>query len=148
MKLFDVNLLVYAHREDAPNHLQYRELLEHEINSGEPFALATIVLSGFLRIVTHPRIFDPPSPLKEAILFANQVSQHPNAVFLKSSEKQWSVFLKICERAHAKGNLIPDAFIASLAIDSGCTLMTTDGDFMRFPGLRWLHPLDEGTGKA
>ena len=141
MNLFDVNVLVYAHREDAPGHSQYRRFLEGEINGGAPFALAGIVLSGFLRIVTHPKIFNPPTPLNEAILFANQLAQHPNAVFLKPSEKHWPAFIAACKQADAKGNLVPDAFIASLAIDSGCTLVTTDGDFSRFAGLRWRHPL-------
>ena len=82
MNLFDVNVLVYAHREDTPGHSQYRRFLEAEINSGAPFALAGIVLSGFLRIVTHPKIFKPPTPLKDAAFYANQLAQHPNAVFL------------------------------------------------------------------
>ena len=142
MNLFDVNVLVYAHREDTPEHSRYRDYLESQINGGESFALTRFILSGFLRIVTHPNVFTPPTPLNEALLFANQLARHPQAVFLEPSEEQWSVFQQLCKKAKAKGNLIPDAFLASIAIDTGCTLITTDGDFSRFPGLRWSHPLE------
>lgn len=141
MKLFDVNVLVYAHREDAPEHIRYRDYLEREINTGEVFALTRFILSGFLRIVTHPKIFVPPTPLKDALFFANQLASHPHAVFPQPSARQWSAFQRLCEQANVKGNLIPDAFIASIAMDSGCTLVTTDRDYGRFSGLRWIHPL-------
>jgi len=67
MLLPDVNILVYAHREDSPHHKQSLKWLETLINSDEAFAMSELVLSGFLRIVTHPKIFNPPSKLKDAL---------------------------------------------------------------------------------
>ncbi|MDB6108945.1 MAG: putative ribonuclease VapC43 [Pedosphaera sp.] len=67
MILPDVNVLVYAHREDATDHARYRQWLEETIRSGEPYAISDHVLSGFLRIVTHPRIFTTPSPIRAAL---------------------------------------------------------------------------------
>lgn len=64
MILPDVNVLVYAHREDAVDHARYRQWLEEIIQSGQPYGISDHVLSGFLRVVTHPRVFTIPSPIK------------------------------------------------------------------------------------
>ena len=66
MLLLDVNVLVYAHREDAPDHKAFLDWLEALINSDQAYGMSDLVLSGFLRIVTHPRIFDPPSSIGAA----------------------------------------------------------------------------------
>lgn len=70
MFLMDVNVLVYAHREDNPNHLVYREWLESIINGNAAYAYSELVLSGVLRVVTHPRVFEMPSALTSAVIFA------------------------------------------------------------------------------
>lgn len=141
MELIDVNVLVYAHREDAPNHEQYRRWLERTIQSDSPFGLADHVLAGFLRIVTHPRVFDPPSPMATALAFVEGLIGLPNAVRLAPGARHWELFTRVCRDASVKGNLVPDAYLAALAIESGAELVTTDRDFARFPGLRWRHPL-------
>ena len=141
MLLCDVNVLVYAHREDAPNHQAYLQWLEDLLNSDETFAISELVLSGFLRIVTHPKIFDPPSTLPEALEFVNAIRAHPNCVVVAANKRHWDIFQKLCEEANAKGNLIPDAYHAALAIESGCEWITTDKGFSRYPGLRWRTPL-------
>lgn len=141
MVLSDVNVLVYAHRADAPNHAAYRHWLEDVINGDHAYGMADIILSGFLRIVTHPRIFDPPSELGVALAFANQVRNQPNCVPITPGPRHWNIFTSLCERAGVKGNLIPDAYLAALAIESGCEWITTDRDFSRFPELKWRHPL-------
>lgn len=78
MYLMDVNVLVYAHREDTLEHSAYREWLESIINDTVPYGYSELVLSGFLRVVTHPRIFEEPSALSRATRFVNQIreSQH------------------------------------------------------------------------
>jgi toxin-antitoxin system PIN domain toxin len=141
MILPDVNILIYAHRADAPNHAAYRQWLEDEINSDQAFGLSELVLSAFLRIVTHPRIFDPPSEMAVAMAFANQIRQRPNCVLISPSPRHWSIFTRLCAEAGVKGNLVPDAYLAALAIDSGSEWITTDRDFSRFSGLNWRHPL-------
>ena len=98
-------------------------------------------MSSFLRIVTHPKIFNPPTPLKKAIEFTNMIIDHPDAVKVVPGSDHWRIFIELCREIEAKGNLIPDAYLAALAIESGNTWITTDRDYSRFPGLDWRHPL-------
>ena len=142
MILPDVNVLVYAHRADTPNHAAYRDWLEEVINGNQAYGMADIVLSGFLRIVTHPRIFDPPSELAVAFAFADQIRNQPHCVSVIPGPRHWNIFADLCEQVGVKGNLIPDAYLAALAIESGSEWITTDRDFSRFPDLNWRHPLE------
>ena len=142
MQLLDVNVLVYAHRRDAVDHERYRTWVEDLVNAGGLFGLADLVLSGFVRVVTHPRVFDPPSTLDDALQFVEPLRARPNAVLVAPSERHWSVFTELSRSAGSKGNLVPDAYLAALAIENGAEWVTTDRDFSRFPGLRWRHPLD------
>ncbi len=140
MLLADVNALIYAHRKDSPHHKICYDWLERLINSDGAFALSELVLSGFLRIVTHPKIFNPPSSLQDALAFVEQIRGQPNCVIVSPQQRHWEIFRKLCEQANAKGNLIPDAYHAALAIETGSEWITTDRDFSRFAGLRWSVP--------
>jgi toxin-antitoxin system PIN domain toxin len=142
MVLIDVNVLVYAHRKDAPNHHSYRRWLERCIYSDQAYGMADLVLAGFLRIVTHPRVFTTPSPLESALSFAGDIRNQPNRVPVAPGARHWEIFLRLCRATKANGNLIPDAYLAALAIESGSEWITTDRDYSRFPGLRWRHPLE------
>ena len=142
MLLPDVNVLVYAHRRDAPDHQRYLGWLEQVINGDEAYGVADLVLSGFLRVVTHPRVFNPPSPLDDALAFAAALRARPNCVPVAPGSRHWDLFASLCRRAEARGNLVPDAYLAALAIESGSEWITTDRGFARFPGLRWRHPLE------
>jgi toxin-antitoxin system PIN domain toxin len=102
--------------------------------------MSELVFSGFLRIVTHPKIFNPPSALEDALSFTNQIRNQPNCVIVSPQNRHWDIFTKLCVDANAKGNLIPDAYHAALAIETGSTWITTDRDFSRFAGLRWSAP--------
>jgi uncharacterized protein len=141
MILIDVNVLVYAHRQDAPGHAHYLEWLEGVIESDHAYGYSELVLSGFLRVVTHPRVFNPPSDLASAFSFTQGIRDQPNAVPISPGPRHWSIFKRLCESANVKGNLIPDAYLAALAIESGSEWITTDRDFSRFPDLKWRHPL-------
>lgn len=141
MILPDVNVLVYAYREDAPQHPVFREWLEEAINGNEAFGLSDLVLSGFLRVVTHPKVFSPPSPVEHALQFAETLREQPNCVHVGPGSRHWEIFARLCRDAGARGNLIADAYLAALAIESGSEWITTDRDYSRFPGLRWRHPL-------
>lgn len=143
MLLPDVNVLVYAFRPDAAGHERYRTWLDGMVNGESNYACSDLVLSGFLRIVTHPRIFREPSPISEALAFTAAVRDQPICRPVVPSAQHWSIFARLCRQAGRKGNLVPDAFLTALAIDSGCEWVTTDRDFARFPALRWRHPLDE-----
>lgn len=142
MLLPDVNVLVYAFRPDSGDHEKYREWLDGVVNGEPSYACSDLVLSGFVRVVTHPRIFRQPSPLGEALAFASLVRDQPNCHPVVQGPQHWAIFGRLCYQVGAKGNLIPDAFFAALAIESGCEWVTTDRDYARFPGLRWRHPLD------
>ncbi len=140
MILPDVNVLVYAYRADAPKHGRYRGWLEEVLAGNEAYGLSDLVLGGFLRVVTHPRVFVPPSPLGHALEFAEALRGHPNCVHVAPRQRHWEIFTRLCSEARAKGNLMPDAYFAALAIESGSEWMTTDRDYSRFPGLRWRDP--------
>jgi len=140
MILPDVNILIHAFREDSPRHAGLRKWLEDLVYSDSSFGLSELVLSGFLRIVTHPRVFDPPTPLNEALAFANSLRDMPNAAVLAPGSRHWAIFSRLLRESEAQGNLIPDAYLAALAIESGSEWATTDRDFGRFPGLRWTIP--------
>jgi uncharacterized protein len=133
--LFDVNVLVYAHREDAENHIAYREWLETVINADAAFAISELVLS------THPKVFVKPSPVGDALAFAGQLRDQPNCVLLQPGPRHWDIFRRLCLESGVKGNLVPDAYLAALAIESGSEWITTDRDFSRFKDLRWRYPL-------
>jgi hypothetical protein len=136
----DVNVLVYAYREDAPRHARYRCWLEGVLDGREAYGLADLVLAGFLRVVTHTRVFSPPSPTGHALGFAEVLRGHPNCVSVAPGPRHWDIFTGLCRDAGVKGNLVPDAYLAALAIESGSEWMTTDRDYTRFPGLRWRDP--------
>jgi toxin-antitoxin system PIN domain toxin len=134
--LLDVNLLVYAHKQGSPNHRAYRLWLEELIHGDEAYGIPDIVLSGFLCIVTHPGIFSPPSEIGPAIEFANQVRNQPNFAQIFPGPRHWAIFTRLCQQSNSKGNLVPDAYPAALAIESGSVWVTTDRDCSRFPGLK------------
>lgn len=141
MILPDVNVLVYAHREDTSNHVAYRNWLEGVLNSDQAYGMSDLVLSAFLRIVTHPKVFTPPGSMGVALSFVGKVRNQPHCVLISPGPRHWEIFARLCEATGVKGNLVPDAYLAALAIESGSIWITTDRDYSRFSGLRWEHPL-------
>ncbi len=142
MILPDVNVLVHAWRPDAARHEEYRDWLETAVRSEESFALSELVLSGFLRVVTHVNVVRKLRGIDDAFAFVALLRSRSNCVILRTGARHWPIFLELCRASGARGNLVPDAFHAALAIEHGCEWITTDRDFARFPGLRWRHPLD------
>jgi hypothetical protein len=140
----DVNVLVYAHRADAAHHADCRAWLESVVNGDEAYGVSELVLSGFARVVTHPKVFTKPSTIADALAFADQLRDQPNCVLIEPGPRHWEIFRRLCNETGVKGNLVPDAYLAALAIESGCEWITTDRDFSRFAGLRWRHPLTAG----
>lgn len=141
MILMDVNVLVYAHREDSKDHREYRDWLESVLNSSTAYGFSELVLSGFIRVVSHPEVFESPSSLDVAIAFAEQIRSAGNAVCLAPGRGHWDLFLKCAQAISAQGNDIPDAYHAALALEWDCDWVTTDKGFRRFKGLRVRHPL-------
>jgi uncharacterized protein len=141
MILMDVNILVYAHREDTTDHPASRDWVEETLNSGGAYGVSELVLSGFMRVVTHPNVFERPTPLEVALEVVNQIRGQPQAVPIRPGPRHWAIFEKLLRASEATGNLVPDAYHAALAIESGCDWITTDKRFLRFAGLRARHPL-------
>lgn len=137
----DVNVLVYAFREELPEHEACRRWLERTVQADAAFGLFDLVVSGFLRVVTHPRVFKTPTPIAAALEFAEVLRTRPNCVLVQPGPRHWSIFARLCLESRARGNLVADAYLAALAIESGSEWVTTDRDYGSFQGLRLHNPL-------
>jgi len=143
MQLIDVNVLVYAADDSAPDHKRYADWVTELLNEPAPFAVSELVLSAVVRIVAHPKIFARPATIESAFEFVEDIHSHPRCVVVQPGRRHWAIFTDLCRRVSARGNLVPDAYLAALAIESGSEWITTDRDFSRFPGLRWRLPFDQ-----
>lgn len=142
MLLPDVNVLIYAHVEDStPDHAEYARWVTGLATGQEPFALSVLVLSGFVRVVTNPRVFSPSSTLDQSFAFVKSLVERPTARIVGPGPDHLDIFERLCRESGAAGKLVADAQHAAVAVEHGCTLVSTDADFSRFPGLRWQHPL-------
>ena len=139
----DVNVLVSAFREDADHHHRCRAWLVGALSGRERVALSELVLSGVLRVLTHPRVFHPPTPSDAATAYVDALLVQPASVALRPGSGHWRIFRGMTATLHLKGNRIPDAYHAALAIEHGCEWVTLDRGFSVYPGLRLLNLLDE-----
>ena len=142
MRCVDVNVLVYAHRPESPGHERYRGWLEQVRRDVEPLALSSPVLSGFLRVVTHHRVFREPTPLATAVEFVEALRSSANAIWISPGERHWDIFMELCREIDARGNDVTDAYHAAVAVEHGATWYSADRGFARFRSLRWAHPLE------
>jgi toxin-antitoxin system PIN domain toxin len=136
----DVNVLLYAFRSDSVDHARYRGWLDAVVNGEEAYGMSPQVLSSVVRIATHPRIYASPSRLEGALSFARVLLAQPTCTVVQPGGRHFSLFEDLCRRAAATGNLVQDAWLAALAVEHGCEWISTDGDYARFPGLRWRRP--------
>ena len=140
MILPDVNVLIHAFRSDSQDHKDCRLWLNHVVNGDALFGMSPQVLSSLVRITTHLKIFSQPSALVEAFGFCDVLLAQRHCVPILPGPRHWQIFSRLCIVADARGNLVPDAWFAALAIESGCDWITLDRDYARFPGLRWRVP--------
>lgn len=136
----DVNILVHAFRSDSPAHKLCRNWLDGVINGDARYGMAPQVLSALVRITTHPKVFAMPSGLDEVLRFCDIILSPSHCVAIQPGERHWNIFKRLCIEADARGNMVPDAWFAALAIESGAEWITLDRDYARFPGLRWRVP--------
>jgi len=136
----DVNVLIYAFRSDSERHADYKAWLESVINGPAAYGIAPQVLGSVVRICTHPRIFALPSSREDAFEYCRVLLEQTNATVIVPGERHWSIFEKVCRQSRANGNLVQDAWLAALAIESGAEWITTDGDYARFEGLNSRAP--------
>jgi toxin-antitoxin system PIN domain toxin len=143
MILPDINVLVYAFREGERNSAKYREWLTDLISGSDELALLDTVLAGFVRVVTNPKIADPPAPTARALAFVEDLRTAPKARWLHPGSSVWEAFSSLASQDRAvSGSFVPDAYIAANAIVHGALLATADRSFGRFHGLRWFDPAD------
>jgi toxin-antitoxin system PIN domain toxin len=141
MILPDVNVLIYAFRQDMPQHVVCRPWLEDVVTGDTRFGLSPLALSALVRITTNPRTFVTPSPVEEAFGFCDDLLGQPHCEVVEPGERHWGVFRRLCLETGTHGPSITDAWFAALAIESGCDWITFDRDFARFPGLNWRQPV-------
>jgi uncharacterized protein len=140
MILPDVNVLIYAFRPDLPQFSLCRPWLETVIAQDLPFGISPLTLSALVRITTNPRAFVEATKPSEAFAFCDALLGHPRCEQVVPGAQHWSVFRRLCLQTETRGPGITDAWLAALAIEHGCTFITFDRDFGRFPGLRWAIP--------
>jgi toxin-antitoxin system PIN domain toxin len=148
MRSPDVNLLVYAHREDQLHGAFYRSYLEDLVNSAAPFALSSLVAVGFLRIVTRPRFVNGPTPMTEAMHFIETIIRAPGCHWLLPGPRHWELTRHLCMESAAAGKRVADAQHAAVAIEFGCTWITRDRDFLAFEPLGLSLEVVEPAGRA
>jgi len=136
----DVNVLLHAFRSDSSDHERCRAWLSGVVNGDSRYGISTQVLSGVVRIATHSRVFARPSTLGETLAFCEALITPAHSIIIQPGSTHWAIFRRLCEEADARGNLVPDAWFAALAIESGCEWITLDRDYARFPGLKWRLP--------
>jgi len=138
----DSNLLVYAHREDSPWYdAAYARIVGLAEGQG-PWAIPWPCIHEFLAIVTHPRIYTPPTPLEKALDQVEAWLESPSLILLSESEDYWQQLRSILQSGRVSGPQVHDARIAALCQQHGVSeLWTIDRDFGRFPGLNVKNPL-------
>jgi uncharacterized protein len=141
MLLLDANPLLYALREDAPDHSEWRGWLEELINGEAPFAVCSFTLTAVLRIATSTRIFKVATPLGDVLQFIDGIRESPVCVPLEPGPQHWNLVNRLVRAVRAGGNVASDAYLAALALEGDAKLITADHDFARFPTLRFSNPL-------
>jgi len=140
MILPDVNVLIYAFRKDAPHHTICRSWLNALVEGDSRFGVSPLVLAAVARIATNPRAFLVPSTLEEAFGFCSDILAQPHCAVVEPGDRHWSVFQQLCLETETRGSRVSDVWFAALAIEWGCTWITMDRDYARFPGLDWRVP--------
>lgn len=138
MDLPDNNVLINAIRPEAPHHLLAKSWLENALNEGRPLRLFPTVETGFLRVVTNPKVFSPATPLAEAWSFLEILYSVPTVEISPWTPAVRTRWGELCSKLQLRGNDVNDAMLAALAIERGLRLVTFDRGFRRFPGLRLL----------
>jgi hypothetical protein len=141
MILVDANILVYAHVRSLAGHERARPWLDEQLNGAAPVGLPWPSLLAFLRLVTNPRVFDRPEPMEQAWRQVLAWLGCQPVWVPQPTERHAEVLGGLFANAGVHANLVPDAHLAALALEHGLVVCSTDGDFARFPGVRWLNPL-------
>ncbi|MBI4208074.1 MAG: PIN domain-containing protein, partial [Deltaproteobacteria bacterium] len=133
----DTNILIYAHREEAPHHQKAKRILTQFAEGNDPWVLPWPCIYEFLRVVTHPKVFHPPTPTEIAWAAIENLLQSPMILLLSEAERHPHILSDLVKATSIKGNILHDAHIAALLIENGILqILTADEDFNRFSGLK------------
>jgi toxin-antitoxin system PIN domain toxin len=142
MILVDVNLLVYTWDRKSPSHEAAAQWLDGKLSGTARVGLPWECLLGFMRVVTNPRIYERPATVSAAWTQAEHWLSAKNAWIPTPGLRHREILGALLDRLGGGAKLIPDAHLAALAIEHGLALCSTDGDFARYEGLRWVNPLN------
>ncbi len=137
----DVNVLLAGYRADHAHHRLARRFLDEARTGTRPLALSDFALAGVVRLATNPRVFVNPDPV-EGVLEYVEALLEPPAQLLQPGGTHWSRFAELCRHLQLRGNLVPDAYLAAVALEQRAELVTFDRGFGRYPRLRWRCLLD------
>jgi len=140
MILPDVNVLIYAFRQDVPQYSICRPWLNGLIEGDARFGVSPLALGALVRVTTNPRAYKEPSTIEEAFGFCENILGQPHCQVVDPGERHWDIFRRLCIDTDTRGSRVTDAWFAALAIEWGCEWITLDRDYARFPGLKWRAP--------
>jgi toxin-antitoxin system PIN domain toxin len=132
----DVNVLIYAFRDDDPRHDVSRAWLNNVVAGESRFAISRLALSAVVRITTDSRGYKNPASLAEAFGFCEDLLSQPHCAIVEPAARHWSIFQQLCISTNTRGRNVTDVWYAALAIEWGCEWVTFDRDFLKFPGLK------------
>jgi toxin-antitoxin system PIN domain toxin len=132
MRLFDVNVLIYAHRSDQPDHEFYRDYVERHVSGSHAFAMSPLVAGGFVRIVTHPRFPNGPTPLAQALAVIDSMASLEHCHWTGPRQRHWALVANLCRQCGLAGKRVADSQHAAIAIEHACRWVTRDRDFEVF----------------
>ena len=140
--MVDANILLYSRDSSSAQHEAARSWLEETLNGEPDVRVGLISLLAFLRLSTDPRVFSRPLETSAAIATIAEWLSLPNVTVAEPTDRHWPLLDELATKGKARGPLLMDAHLAALAVEYGATLATSDRDFARFPGLRWVDPLE------
>lgn len=141
MLLPDVNVVLAAFRADHIHHRLARSFVEDARAGRVALGLSDVVLAGVVRLATNARVFVRPDTAESVVRYLD-VLLEPPAQLVRAGSTHWQRFAELCVHLHLRGNLVPDAYVAALALEQGAEVITFDRGFARYPGLRWRCLLD------
>ena len=141
MKLLDANLLIYAVDETTPRHALAKTWLEATLSGTDRVAFSWTVLLAFVRLTTRATVFAHPLSSDDALDLVDSWLAMPCATVVHPTERHAQLLREFLEHVGTAGNLTTDAHLAALAVEHGAVLCSSDADFSRFPGVRWVDPL-------
>jgi hypothetical protein len=141
MRIIDLNVLIYAVNSDAAQHDRVRGWWEQAVNDEDTIGLAWVVLLGFLRLTTNPRVFPRPLAPAAAAVKLDTWLARDNVRIVHEKDDHWEALKPLLGGAGTAGNLTTDAHLAALALTHDAVVVSCDTDFARFRGLRWENPL-------